>query len=394
MTSFLTFLFGYRIFSFENCGEEVLNILLSGGMPVLMKEGKICVRVGKIRKMQNLLGTRVKFKMSDMRGIGGFIYNHRHSWGAVIALVLSTLLFIFSSMLVWDVRIEGEDVDDSAVLGELSACGLYPGRLWASIDRSRIELQMLERSDEVSWLNINRRGGVAYVKVMKKEVHDVTEPDVGYASIVAVTDAVIEEISVVSGVALVKVGDSVKAGDVLISGIIESETGVEFCRASGRVIGRVSDSIRVEIPRMTDEKVYHSEKTEEIRLNIFNFSAKIFKLYGNSHESCDIIEETKELMLPSNKKMPVSLTVERILSYTVRERRMSDGEMTSAASDATAAMLGERLRAAELLRISTSGEFKEGMYVMDTGFVCAEQIGEPLPLSLTEKISPIGENNG
>ena len=130
----------------------------------------------------------------------------------------------------------------------------------------------MAKSTAVAWLNINRRGTVAYVTVLEKEVHG-QEVKEGYSNVVAACDAVIEEISVVRGVACVKVGDSVKKGDLLISGVLPEEQGGGFCYAEGEIFGRVSESISVSVDEYKIKKTEKNSEIAHLDIKIFGFSS-------------------------------------------------------------------------------------------------------------------------
>ena len=92
---------------------------------------------------------------------------------------------------------------------------------------------------------------------------------------------------------MVGIGQAVKKGELLVSGIYDSQTeGYRFTRAAGEVLARTERSFVAEIPFTQSVKQPKETKITEIRLNFFNFSLKIFKSTGNITDSCDIIENT------------------------------------------------------------------------------------------------------
>ena len=286
-------LFGYRVFTVdEGDVAKAAELFLKNNISVRFCGNKIYASVRKSRKIKAVIEGAVTYSSSEILGIGGFLYKNRNRWGVASALVFSIVFVILSGNVVWDVRIEGcECGAEEEIIHELSECGFEVGSIWSRTDKGKVEAALLERSRHVSWVNINRRGTVAYVKVIDKVIHDAPEEKTGYSSIVAARDAVIEEITVIKGFAAVKVGDTVKKGDLLISGIIPSEIGGGFCYAEGIVVGRVSDCIEVCISDKKEEKVYDSRRLKSLSLNIFNFSANIFNRYGNYGAECDIIEQ-------------------------------------------------------------------------------------------------------
>ena len=75
---------------------------------------------------------------------------------------------------------------------------------------------------------------------------------------------------------------TVKAGDILISGIIPDELGGGFVRAAGEVSGRAIRTVSTTLPRSATVNVGSVPQWERCDLYIFNFSINIFKKYRKS----------------------------------------------------------------------------------------------------------------
>lgn len=372
-------IFGYRRFEIDDKDiVRVAEIFLKNGISIKFYGNIFYANEKKSRKIEQILSTRVKFSKSELLGFGGAVLKNKKRVGAICALVLTSVIFIFSSNRVWDVRIEGcETGKEDKIIRELSECGLSVGSSWSKTDTSRVEVEFLSKSEDVSWLNINRRGTVAYVTVIDKSSHDALDEKTGYANIVAECDAVIEEITVMRGIAAVKAGDTVKKGDLLISGVIPSEFGGGFCYAEGTVIGRISDNVKISVPEFKEEKVQNKKKLSGISIKILGFSANIFNLYRNSDENCDIIEEKKSLSM-FGVKFPVSINKKYSVSYLSETVCLTEDEMTGIALDKMTGALTDMLLEANLIRISTDGEFIDSSYVMNTSIVFSRQIGKEL----------------
>ena len=154
-----------------------------------------------------------------------------------------------------------ESVTDGEIILALAEEGFEIGDFWFNIDKGEIETSFLLNNKKISWININRRGSVAYVKVIESDVnHSAPDDRTGYSNIVASSDCVIEEITVKQGTAMVKPGDVVKKGDILVAGVMPSESGGGFCYADASVIGRVSDTVSVQIDRKTEKITQNNKK--------------------------------------------------------------------------------------------------------------------------------------
>ena len=287
-----------------------------------------------------------------------------------MALLLSTVLFLYLNSKVWDVRVYGVSAELSEVIkDELSQNGLYVGASWNGINKSRVEAAVLSGSDAISWLNINRRGTVAYVSAVEKNVNQSKPKPSGYANIVADRDCIIEDIIVRRGVAAVKIGESVKKGDLLISGIIPTELGGGFCYADGEIRGRYSDTVSVKVSQKEEYKIYTDEHIKSISLNIFNFSINIFKNYRNLSNMCDIIEEKSEFLLDGGKSMPIFFNKTVAREYSVEIRSLTEKEMSEKASELLRETLFDFLSDKELVSIKTGGKLRNSEYELKADLV-------------------------
>ena len=377
------FIFGYRVYTVDE-GDLTLaaNLLLKKGIGVRFNKNSFVLSERKSKAVDKLFFDRVKYEKSEIRGVWGFIYKNRKHYGAFIAFFIVAFIAVFSSDVVWDVRIEGCSAEVSEKIEEeLSDCGFSVGTRWSDAELSLVEAKTLAASETVSWININRRGTVAYVSVIEKITHEKEEEKAGYSNVVASCDGVIEEITVFSGVAAVKAGDSVKKGDLLISGVIPSELGGGYCYASGTVIGRISDSVEVTVSDFCEVKEQGKEEIKSFSVKIFNFCANIFKINIENGAKYDIIERESPLYF-MKKRIPVKVIKKYAVPYSVKRVELGEDEMARRASDEMASRLSERLRGATLVRISTEGAFLDSSYVMKTEFVCLEEIGTDLPFSV------------
>ncbi len=379
-------LFGYRQYKIANeKTAEVSSRLLGTGVSVIMKsDGSFDVRERDVARVRPLLYD-IEYTESEPKGLLGRYKRYRYKAPLFCALIFSFALVALSSGVVWDIRIEGNSgVPDAAVIEELEKCGFSVGDLWAFSDRSKIEGKILSSSSDIGWININRRGTVAYVTVVEREntTDEGGSDEGGLVNIVAADDCVIEEITVVSGQAIVKAGDIVKKGDVLILGVLPDEAGGGFCRAEGRVVGRMSDSVSVVVDRNYEQKHKADGKTIGVTLNFFGFDLNIFKNYGNLPEKCDIIEEIKTVSLFGRCRLPIVLSREICEEYESVSGCYTDAELVAVACARLREQTSVRLEKCDLLKIRTDGAFTETGYRVTNHITFTSEVGIPLPFEV------------
>lgn len=162
----------------------------------------------------------------------------RHIALALIVVLLFPALLLLSNFC-WKVDIVADN-NTEEVAQVLREQGVYVGGWLANINFDKVENVLAAHFDSV-YAIVNRRGSAVYVQLLAR---DTGLPQVDYTKrydIVATMDGVVSRITVVQGTALVKKGDTVKKGQVLIQGKRTFADGTtEDVRAIGEVYAEVS----------------------------------------------------------------------------------------------------------------------------------------------------------
>ena len=159
----------------------------------------------------------------------------------LIGLAAFILALIAATQFVWGVEVEGVSFyEGEKIRAELGSMGLKPWAYKGSPNLRKIIIDMLVAHDEIAWMDIHYSGVIAVVKIvpaiMPPAVYDEKRP----CNIIAKKDAFVESVIQLAGRAVVKEGDTVRAGDILISGVVADEgKPVMLFAAKGKVIGAV-----------------------------------------------------------------------------------------------------------------------------------------------------------
>ncbi|HHV79294.1 MAG TPA: sporulation protein YqfD [Firmicutes bacterium] len=132
------------------------------------------------------------------------------------AAVLAAILLYLNSR-IWVIEIRGNEKIPVTTISEvLEKAGVRPGMRKSSMNLRDVEGIILQSVKELSWVSVRVEGGKAVVEVVEKSM--LPDKPQGPCDIVARKPGVITEIIVFSGTALVKEGQTVTQGQVLISG--------------------------------------------------------------------------------------------------------------------------------------------------------------------------------
>jgi similar to stage IV sporulation protein len=113
------------------------------------------------------------------------------------------------------------------------------------------------------------------------------------SNLVAACDGQIVSVTAYGGKSEVRAGQTVRKGDVLVSGVIDSEAlGYRLVRARGEVIANVTKRFLASAPLETVEKVTTGNVKTEKTIKIFSKKAELFKKTNISFEKYDTIEKT------------------------------------------------------------------------------------------------------
>ena len=366
-------LLGFRKLSVDvNDISKAANAFLNEGIAVsLSSKGEAKIPLYRVARVNRALSGKLNYELSEMRGLPGSLCACRSRFGMIIGLILALFIGIFTYGLVWDVRVEGEEVREAYVINALQEAGFGVGSRWDRLELSEIESRVLLSSDKIGWININRRGSVAYVEVRKRSSNTEAARPSGFRNLVAAADATVEEIRVINGAVSVKVGESVKAGELLISGVMANG---ELCYAEGEVRARVYEQVEVSVGREKTVREYGKEHLASLKIQIFGKTLNIYENYGNLDKKCVIIEKTKVFSLPGGIKLPFSVKREYKTEYDEQAVSMSDTEMIALATYRLKAKTVSCLAGADLVRISTEGAFTDSGYVMRSEIIAVRDI--------------------
>ncbi len=293
--------------------ERFYNLLIQEGLRpydlTRMADGSMVLTLpmrqfGKIRRARRTTGVRVCILSKN--GLPRLLWRYRKRWGVLVGAVLCALVIFLMSGFVWSIRFEGEVKDEAALLAALKQAGLHEGSWRSGVDSEAVELQMLSSDLGLSFVSVVFKGSVAQVQI----VYAAPKPEIqstAPCNLVAAKDGVITYMMVEEGVPMVQKGDAVRAGELLVSGIFDSETvGIRKVHAAGRIYARTTQTLRVEMPYETTVTQRTGQHRKNFTLRIFNFSINLYFGAGIPYAIYDKIDTTADAHIGAFI-LPVSL---------------------------------------------------------------------------------------
>lgn len=291
-------------------------------------EGYECnISIADFRRLKPIVRkTRTRLMIRKRYGVPFFLHKYRHRKAFFIGIMAAFLMIYVLSLFVWDIHLVGNySHTEQTLLDFLSEEQITHGMKISEVDCDRIEKLIRNEYDDIVWVSASVSGTRLIIEIQENFSNFVEADTEEYGDIVADRDCRITSIITRSGTPLVKKGDIVTKGDILVSGVVEicDEYGevlkTEYTCADADIYGEsvyfYEDSVNLNY----EEKVYTGEEKEALALTAFG-NRLFLKAGRTGFEHYDIYTEKYQLSLGTNFYLPFSLEKWYYKEYTLGEQ--------------------------------------------------------------------------
>lgn len=331
----------------------------------------------------------------ERSGVPFFLARFRRRYALLAGLACSLLAVCVLSQFVLVIEVSGnETISEQVILEELKELGLGVGTYGPAVNSRQLSQELLLRLDGLSFFSVNLHGVRAEVIVREErpapEVVDTSVP----ADVVAGVDGLLTHVWPENGAALAAAGDTVAAGDVLISGTVthtragepEEIVSSRETRAMGQVWARTWRTLSASAPLTAEGKSYTGRTAARFSLRLGTLRWNFYRNAGISYEEYDKITTSSPLVLPGGLELPAALVREEYAEYEPVMLEL-DGEAEQARlKEALTAELEELIGpGGEVLSASFSSELTDGVLTVTLRAECEEQIGRTVERGSPDK---------
>ena len=228
MLAFLRFLKGYLKLHISGYSpERFMNLCRLNGIilwDIIPQEGYyICkISLSDYPKTDPFLQkTKVKAEIRKEYGLPFFMRKNRKRKIFFIGIVVSFLFIYGMSFFIWSFTFSGNQlIHDDILLRFVNSLGVNYGTYKKNIDIPMLEEEIREYFDGISWVSVKISGTGLIVSVKENEIlaTEVKEETPVSDDLVSGTKGTIVKMITRKGVPLVKVGDEVDVGTILVEG--------------------------------------------------------------------------------------------------------------------------------------------------------------------------------
>lgn len=352
----LRFILGYVTFSFQKgfCNDFLNDCFKSGvALRNVRMNGETlfadCTasEYKKLHKIAYSHGGVVKIE--KRRGIMLALSRYSSRVGLAVGGLICIILFCLLSGFVWNIEIVGtESLTKSEISNFLEQNGFFEGVFWRSVDKGVLEDLMMASFDEIAWVHINRFGTSARVEIEESTAKPKIINSTGCANLKAKKDGVIVSAVTYEGWQNVAVGESVRAGDILVSGVYESEQTKQnlFAYARGDFIACVEEKVDYTVLRKEKRKAYYRDLTLR---SIYFFGLNIPLYVGRLPKQNADISRRSSLVKINEQSVPVGIITYDVCLYNTEEYSLTDSELNEKIKTSLEQMLDDEYGADNIL---------------------------------------------
>jgi len=256
---------------------------------------------GEITKISDKISA--KLYIMDSKGVMHEVKKYKNRFSLYIGAFIMTVIMLLLCNTVCVITIKGNNrIPENLISQQLSECGLSKGIFSGLIDTKSVQKKMLAKNSDLSWIGISISGAKAEVEVVEKVPKPYIIPKDMPANIVASKDGIIESLVVKDGFPVVSKGDTVRKGQMLVSGVNESKQGgLMLVHSVAEVKIKTWNYLTKSFPVTVTERIPTNEVKNYYFLNVFGARVNLFWGQNPNQESYNISKTQKQFFsLPIN----------------------------------------------------------------------------------------------
>ena len=329
----------------------------------------------RLRRAAARTGTRVR----HLRQRGAYVAARplKKQSGLLTGAVLALAVYMVLAARVWVIDLpSGDPTLVSQVEQCLEKANVRRGVPIRDIDVAAVRMAAVTDVPALHALGLSFEGCVVHVEWRLQE-EELAKPDETPANVIAAADGVILSAQVTAGQSMIRVGEAVVEGELLVCGAVETERETLFRHATATVIARTEREVTVTASLTETEEAY-GRVIAQPTLYMLGMRLPLYSALATS-DDYDVYRETSWLRFCD---MPLPLGVEWTVyaARTARERVLTKEQAERLARLRADAALCAQSPSAAVTQATYDGVWNGEEYTLTARYVCNEDIAQTVPL--------------
>lgn len=255
-----------------------------------------------------------------------------------IGILFFLLLGKILSLYIWNISFDGNySYTNVELMKFLNANSISNGLFKSKIDCDNIEYLLRTNYSDITWVSAEIKGTKLIIHIKENFDGYIAKNETRPYDIASNIDGKITSIITRSGVPLIKAGDDITKGQILISGIVDTYGDNEifvsrkFVQADADIYADVDIHYQDEINRIYQKKNYTGEVNNIYTINVFGKNIYL-SWFQKKFKLSDIIKTNKQLSITKNYYLPLSTGKISVREFKSNEAMYSEEEASAIAT--------------------------------------------------------------
>lgn len=365
---------------------EMLTVINSSGITIkdvtpinaLIVEGTIHRK--DYQYLKKLLKRRGEtIKITRKQGFAWTIVAVRKRPILVVGVAIILFFAMYLPTRVLFVRVEGNSsISTNQITTAAQRVGIYFGASRRHVRSEYVKNSLLGEFPQLQWVGVNTYGCVAVISVEERTANLNIKENMKVGHIVASCDGIVKEMTVTRGNALCKVGEAVRAGQVLVSGYTDCGITIKATAAQAEIYADTSHEIEAITPVQYNKRHIVRENKRRFYLIFGKNIIKLFKDSGISSTSCVKMYKENYLTLPGGFQLPVALVEEQLNYYTEQCVFLDNTQAYSWLDVQASNYVLEHMNAGKILNNRSTTVLWGDVVYLYGKYACYEMIGQKI----------------
>jgi similar to stage IV sporulation protein len=370
--------------------ERFINILTRNGLPIwhIKRHGTETITFNM--RLQDAKNIRIYARESECSisflrrsGVPFLIRRVFKNSGFLAGAGLFLLILMFLSNVIWGIEIKGaKPATEYQIRKELDKMGVKIGKLQFFVDNVEgIQRRLTNTVGDLTWVGVELKGTTFHLQVVEK--NEPKKPEhLSPRNLIAKKKAVIVNMYIENGQKVVDINDHVEPGQLLVSGAFGQEDNPELVAAKGEVWGETWYKSHVELPLVTNFKVYNGKEKEKHFLLFGNYELPVWGFGKSEFKKYETEMNVHKIHL-LKWELPISYLNKTIREQEEVQRTYTNKEAQQIAIDLAKKQIKGRLDEDAIIKDEKilHKAIKNGKVILDIHFKIIENIAVGQPIS-------------
>lgn len=332
--------------------------------------------------------TKTSVRIVKKSGLRFSLKRRKKRKGVVFGAILFAVTIWYFSTHLMGITITGnKNTGKEEIIAALNSYGVKIGVSTDEIDTKKLKNRLMTAIPKLSWNGVSLKGSRLYIEVRERkerEEIDISTP----CDIIASKSGIVRLMKIRDGQTVIKTDTFVNEGDLLVSGVIDSNSrGMRYTHSYGEVMADTNYKESIKIPLKYKRVRMTGKRQTKYDIEIFSATLKLYFSPNPKFERYKLHNENRSYAPPLEIFPPITVNKHIFLEQKADNEKRSEKEAENLGKFILCQKINQELsKGAKVKNVKVKSR-KSGEYLIVTvEYECRENIAKLRPLDKKDSI--------